>query len=1220
MQPQAQEFAAWFVPRTTAAPPNPDLEAAEDGSDAEDEEDVPDVAMQPLALLATADGKRPWMPKLLDLPDGDLIFQHMETTYAVDYRPSGGVPIVRLYGTTAEGQSIVVWTDTFKPYFYARISSADEMQRIRLALEDMFARTDKGAVARRKQQFRRQQKRREYCRSRGIDNSEEEDEEGEEQADRSREQFVLLTERVEKRSMCGWHRNRPLDTMHRIVMAQPSQVKTARNSLEYANRAITDRPIETFEANVPFELRFMVDTRLAGCQWLKLPRGSFSTAPGGGERTYHFDHTAMVPIPVAEKGDLAPMRMLSFDIEAKRKRPGFCKGEEDPCVCICGAFDVLGTGIVHQVCFLFTETGGAATVLGADHVFIYRTESDMLLAFSQYIRESDPDAFTGWNICGFDWPYLVKRATALGIYDQFMRFARRQGKGAWLREQTFQSKAHGARRSNELLCDGRFNFDALVFMLRGEMTKYRSYKLNAISKEVLGDQKADVDHTLIPILHEGTDEDRARLLFYCLKDALLPLRILATRMAVINAVEQSRATGVPLKWLLERGQGTKTHSCILRVKEPWELMPSRSPKENGVYTGGGHVRKPIAGHYCYPLATLDYSSLYPSIMQAFNMCYSTLESLEWARAHMSPDDYWIPPPAEAGATVDHCYVKKHVREGVLPRMLTSLLAQRAYVKGLMKKVDKTKDKVLYDVLDKRQNALKVVCNSVYGFTKAFILSSLRIMADVCAWGREMIRASAAIIEKHFRQNSIVDREACARLGLAFEIVDSPDGVDRRPRKLYDARIIYGDTDSVVIDFGDAPLQDICAYARKAAALCTAEMQPPNSLAFESIKLRSMFFKPKMYASLEIVAGDIQPHFIMADAVAKAKVSDKGVLSKRRDNALIGSETQMRLFEYILEEDDVQGAFDYVVSVIRDLMMNRIDMSKLIITKGLSKTREQYEKGGMKQGHTELQRRIEKRAPYTGEQVPETGDRVPFIMKAGLEKEKACELSEDPLYAQTNGIPINTRYYLKKQIMAATLRVFTCVWEPEKLPLIKSDTKKASLLQLKAYCLLFAPKLPHMLQQVVPRARDFGIASHATVLPTCAQLGCGVRLTPRDRSAVVCDSHEREAAHFALERKHADLATLNKAAWDRCRACAGTGFDERHCSNITCDNFYARRRTAIDVQDIEDVLARFDAPEREPPQVERVRRVIDKVAEAGGEEAWRAKLLAAKKQKRQRKKK
>ncbi len=118
---------------------------------------------------------------------------------------------------------------------------------------------------------------------------------------------------------------------------------------------------------------------------------------------------------------------------------------------------------------------------------------------------------------------------------------------------------------------------------------------------MLDDQKVDVDYTQIPILHEGSDTDRARLVHYCMKDALLPLKLFEALMAVVNGIEQvitliivvllslfkkARVTGVPIKWILSRGQGVKTFSNILRYKEPWEVVPSRSPKHNNVFTAG----------------------------------------------------------------------------------------------------------------------------------------------------------------------------------------------------------------------------------------------------------------------------------------------------------------------------------------------------------------------------------------------------------------------------------------------------------------------------------------------------------------------------------------------------------------------------------------------------------------------------------------------------------
>ena len=109
-------------------------------------------------------------------------------------------------------------------------------------------------------------------------------------------------------------------------------------------------------------------------------------------------------------------------------------------------------------------------------------------------------------------------------------------KRAWLREQTFQSKAYGARRRMSLCYGWRMDYDGLLYFLRGGvMTKFRSYTLNAIAKEILGKQKLDVHYSQIPILHEGNDQMRRDLAEYCLWDALLPLELRGEFVLTVRA-------------------------------------------------------------------------------------------------------------------------------------------------------------------------------------------------------------------------------------------------------------------------------------------------------------------------------------------------------------------------------------------------------------------------------------------------------------------------------------------------------------------------------------------------------------------------------------------------------------------------------------------------------------------------------------------------------------
>lgn len=98
-------------------------------------------------------------------------------------------------------------------------------------------------------------------------------------------------------------------------------------------------------------------------------------------------------------------------------------------------------------------------------------------------------------------------------------------------------------------------------------------------------------------------------------------------MCLINYMEMARVTGVPMNYLLQRGQQIKVISQILRkCKETNLLIPAMKITESGDDFIGATVIEPIRGYYDTPITTLDFSSLYPSIMQAHNLCYSTLIS------------------------------------------------------------------------------------------------------------------------------------------------------------------------------------------------------------------------------------------------------------------------------------------------------------------------------------------------------------------------------------------------------------------------------------------------------------------------------------------------------------------------------------------------------------------------------------------------------------------
>ena len=142
-------------------------------------------------------------------------------------------------------------------------------------------------------------------------------------------------------------------------------------------------------------------------------------------------------------------------------------------------------------------------------------------------------------------------------------------------------------------------------------------------------------------------------------------------------------------------------------------MPSlQSAGSDGEQFVGATVLEPVPGYYDTPIATLDFASLYPSIMQAHNLCYTTLlpKGAE-KRLNLGEHDFIVTP------TTDQ-FVKKTLRKGLLPDILEGLLNARKKAKqDLAKETDPLRKKVL----DGRQLALKISANSVYGFTGKLIL-------------------------------------------------------------------------------------------------------------------------------------------------------------------------------------------------------------------------------------------------------------------------------------------------------------------------------------------------------------------------------------------------------------------------------------------------------------------------------------------------------------------
>lgn len=147
--------------------------------------------------------------------------------------------------------------------------------------------------------------------------------------------------------------------------------------------------------------------------------------------------------------------------------------------------------------------------------------------------------------------------------------------------------------------------------------------------------------------------------------------------------------------------------------------------------------------------------------------------------------------------------------------------------------------------------------------------------------------------------------------------------------------------------------------------------------------------------------------------------------------------------------DPDGAIDYAKDTIRDLLLNRVDISKLVITKELTQKAENY---ANKQAHCELAERMRKRDPGS---APQLGDRVPYVFIKKPKNTPAYEKAEDPLFVLDNSVPIDAgdfdpicncnkayrylEHYLHHSLENPLLRIFEPVLgEKAKSVLFKGD--------------------------------------------------------------------------------------------------------------------------------------------------------------------------------------
>ncbi len=652
------------------------------------------------------------------------IFDYIENN--VDY-DEGKEFVINLFGVNEEGNSVCVVVDGFKPFFY--IKSPDNKNNISDFLSRLKIFFDKG-----------EDKGRYYVASKSL---------------------ILDECKVEsKKNFYGYQQKE--EYFFKLVFNNSIGFHMFKKMISDLTISINNREyiLEIFEGNFDPVLRFFHMRDILPSGWIKVKEFEIEDGYSNCQINVRVFWENIYSDP--QNDSVAPIIQASYDIECYSDNPDVFPIPElknNVVTHIATAFKKYGDNdfflkhiITLKKCAPIIAKPGDPPII----VESYDTEREVLTAWSRLLVKMDPDIIYSYNGDGFDGNYIYQRSIVCGAQLNLLSFGKLKNHPGKLVSTTFSSGAYGSTDFKRLVIPGRVNFDLLIYMKRE--FKLSSYKLDSVSEIYLSENKNPMTpRQMFEIFESGDPEKLKEVSEYCIQDTLLPQKLIDKLNVLINQIEMSKITLVPLKFLWERGQQIKVFSQIIkRTSQKNYVIPTRTftktfqPDEEYDKFQGATVLEPLTGAYFDPVVTLDFQSLYPSIIRAHNFCYSTFidpsRKLELKNVE-TEEIYW----QEDDKEYKYLYVQDRTIS-VLPELLSDLFNARVAVR---KKMKTESDEFTLSVLDKKQLAIKVSMNSVYGFLASQMIKCKPIAACVTAVGRQMIMKTKNYIEKNYDASCIV---------------------------------------------------------------------------------------------------------------------------------------------------------------------------------------------------------------------------------------------------------------------------------------------------------------------------------------------------------------------------------------------------------------------------------------------------------------------------------
>lgn len=616
-------------------------------------------------------------------------------------------------------------------------------------------------------------------------------------------------------------------------------------------------------------------------------------------------------------------------------------------------------------------------------------EVSLINGFVSFIHACDPDILVGYEIQMLSWGYLIERSATLGVnlYPQLSRI---------------EDPSPGNREKHEdafgdLYITGRIVLD-LWRILKHEIA-LQSYTFENIVYHIL--------HQRVP-LHSYRDltswwnhrfpSHRHKTVEYYLYRVNTTLKLMDQLDLIGRTSELARLFGILFYEVLSRGSQFRVESMMLRLAKPLKYIPvSPSVQQRAKMRAPEFlplILEPESKLYTDPVIVLDFQSLYPSIIIAYNYCFSTCigrvehlgsnTAFEFGATQLKISRRKVRKLLQSNqlnfSPCGVAYVNGEVRQGILPRMLQEILDTRLMVKKSMKM--HKNNKTLQRVLHSRQLGLKLIANVTYGYTAANFsgrMPAVEVGDSVVAKGRETLLRAIKLVEYH---------------------------------PTWNCRVVYGDTDSMfVLVEGRDRLEAFRIGAEIAEAVTIANPSPVR-LKLEKVYQPCILQTKKRYVGYMYESPDqIAPVY-----------EAKGIETVRRDGCPAVAKMLEKCIRILFESRDVSLIKKYVLRQFTKIFTARASIQDLTFAK------EYRGVSGYRPGACVPALELTRKWTSTDKRnEPRSGQRVPYIIVNGPPGLPLIRMVRSPQeLLSDSSLKPNALYYITRVIIPPINRCFKLI--------------------------------------------------------------------------------------------------------------------------------------------------------------------------------------------------